>query len=150
MRRGTRRETAAQGFSNALRAPTASPFHSVGHDRWNRWRAATHSRVLEVGVVFHVKTANLDAGATGVQVDTHVGRWRDARPEQTALGDPRVEVVHLRRRTPQTGVIDIDSGEHERRVAHVTVPALESSLHEAHVIGQVRQYLDSPVLRLIR
>jgi hypothetical protein len=47
--------------------------------------------------------------------------------------------VYLRRRIPQTRVIDVDSGQHEGCVSNVTVQSFEPALHEPHVVDQVRQ-----------
>ena len=54
-------------------------------------------------------------------------------PEQASLVNPGIEVVQLR---PRTGVEDVDSGETERRIANVAVPAHELALHEPHVAGE--------------
>jgi hypothetical protein len=86
-----------------------------------------------------VEVANLHDRATAGQVDADVIVRDDAGPEQSILRNTGVEVVDLRRRIPLTGVVNVDSGECERRVPDVTVAALEPPLHEPHVVEDIRQ-----------
>ena len=115
------------------------PLHSVGHNRWHRTCATTDYCVHEIEVVLHMKILNLDRRSSGAQIDARMVLRHDARPEQTVLRDTRVEVVDLRRRIPQTGVVDVDSGEDECRAPDVTVSSLEAALHESHVVERIRQ-----------
>jgi hypothetical protein len=94
--------------------------HSVGHNRWHRTGATTDYRVHEIEVVLHMKILNLDRRSTGAQIDAHMILGHDARPEKTVLRDTRVEVVDLRRRIPQTGVVDVDSGEDIRPASTIS------------------------------
>ena len=61
----------------------------------------------------------------------------DRRPEQAVLADARVEISDLC--PPELRVVDVNSYEAERRTPHVAVTAPEHSLHEPHVIEQIRQ-----------
>jgi hypothetical protein len=117
------------------------PLDSVGHNRWHRTRATTDHRIHDVDVILHVKISNLDCRSPAAQIDAHMVLRHDARPEETVLRDAGVEVVDLRRGVPQTGVVDVDSGEDECRTANVTVSSLEAALHESHVVERIRQRL---------
>jgi len=59
--------------------------------------------------MLQMKVAHLDRGPAAGQVDLHLLRPHHGRPEQAAQRDSSIEVVYLRRRIPQTGVIDVDS-----------------------------------------
>lgn len=93
----------------------------------------TYNCVLEVPVILDVKILHFKAcGAIG-QVNPDSFWIEDDRPEESITPGARVKVMDLR--TPQLGVIDVNSDQSEGSAPDVAIAALVNAFHESHVIA---------------
>lgn len=113
------------------------PLHAERDLRRVRVPGWPNDGVLEIEEVLHLYVSGLEHRFALVQVDSHGVIVHGLRPEQTARFDAGFEVVNLPFEecyVPQLGVVDVNSDECEGRITNVTVPPLESTLHESHVV----------------
>ena len=85
-------------------------------------------------IVLYVHIAGLERGGPGSKIDGDCvfGNWD--RPEQTAVGDPRIEIVNLLTRR----VKNVKSYEGKGAMVIATVRAHKFTAHEAHVGFEVK------------
>jgi hypothetical protein len=89
---------------------------------------AIQQRVDHVVIVLHVNIASLGGCGSSSKIDGDCvfGNWD--RPEQTAVGDPRIEIVNLLTRR----VKNVKSYERKGAMVIATVRAHKFTAHEAH------------------
>lgn len=108
-------------------------------------RSASIDGVVERQIVRHGRVPHLERGRASAEVGVNVVSRYNAGPEQTALTNPRIEIVKLR---PRTGVIDINSDEAERASTDVAIAAPELTLHETHVTSDEGKSFDDARLTI--
>jgi hypothetical protein len=97
--------------------------------------------VLEVPVIVGVKIVHFNGCGASGQVNLDIFWVEDRRPEESILPDTRVEIMDLR--TPQLGVIDVNSDQCENPFPDVAIPSLVNALEKRHVIaGRVQVFPD--------